>query len=214
MDGPPRPLTFGERIVHSLLFLIFAAVGLIGTLALLWGIWQRSAVYRWTPAECAVVSSSVEEHPEAGKDTGAFRFVVSYAYTFGSQRHLSNQYAPGYRGSSAAGGTSPTSPTSSIPTPSPAASTSRTAYDLLGRSSADTDGKQAKIVKSYSVGARTVCYVNPKDPDDAVLSKDWSTFHPARFLPLAMLLLGIGGMVKTLRGTWGDPDASDPDVSP
>ncbi len=344
-DGPPRPLTFGERIGHSLLFLIFAAAGLLGTLAILWGIWQKSAVYRWTPAECAVVASSVEEHPEAGKDIGAFRFVVSYAYIFHSERHLSAQYAPGYHGSAdvatarrlaerySAGAhvpcwVNPKRPTAAtlarpslwsaflallipliflavgvagivkswrLPQDSytealprlgnyvsrpavifftlflliaaglawplsiqpaarllaarswPAApcivKSSRlrseasrrnisyspdilytytaagreresNRYDLLGRSSADTDGKQAKIVQSYPVGARTVCYVNPKDPDDAVLSKAWSTFHPARFLPLAMLLLGIGGMVKTLRGTWGDPDAPDPDVSP
>jgi hypothetical protein len=345
MDGPPRPLTLGERIVHSLLFLIFAAAGLVGTLALLWGIWQKSAVYRWTPTECAVVASSVEEHPEAGKDTGAFRFVVSYAYAFRSERHLSTQYAPGYHGSSdvatarrlaeryspgtnvpcwvnpemptaatlarpslwaaflallipliflAVGGTgivkswrlpqdsyaeAPPHPEIYVSRPAviffavflliaaglawpfsiqpaarllaarswPAAPCTVKAsrlrseasrrsisyspdilytytvagreresnrYDLLGRSGTDVDGKQAKIVHRYPVGARTVCYVNPKDPDDAVLSKDWSTFHPARFLPLAMLLLGIGGMVKTLRGTWGDPDAPDPDVSP
>jgi hypothetical protein len=345
MDGPPRPLTFGERIVHSLLFLFFAAVGLLGTLAILWGIWQKSAVYRWTPAECVVVASSVEEHPDAGKDIGAFRFAVSYGYTFRGERHLSARYAPGYRGSSdvatarrlaeryspgayvpcwvnpqvpsaatlarpslwsaflallipgvflAVGGTGIVKswrlpqdtyaealprlgnyvsrpavifftlflliaaglawPLSIQPAARLLAARSWSAvpctvkasrlrseasrrntsylpdilytytvdgrehesnrYDLLGRSSADTDGKQAKIVQRYPVGSRTVCYVNPKDPDDAVLSKAWSTFHPARFLPLAMLLLGIGGMVKTLRGTWGDPDAPDPDVSP
>ncbi len=57
-----------------------------------------------------------------------------------------------------------------------------------------------RIVKQYRAAANPVCYVNPDDPSDAVLQRG---FHPkllrVLFL-LALLLIGVGGLVGVFRG--------------
>jgi hypothetical protein len=53
--------------------------------------------------------------------------------------------------------------------------------------------------KEYTVGQQTVCYVNPADPDFAILKPDslapgYSIWFPALFV--------VGGLGITIRATW------------
>jgi uncharacterized protein DUF3592 len=72
-------------------------------------------------------------------------------------------------------------------------------YDFLGGSDSDSAGKEA-IVERYPAGARVVCFVNPEDPNEAVLSRDWSVFYLIGLVPLAMVACGVFGLVKLLQG--------------
>jgi hypothetical protein len=75
-------------------------------------------------------------------------------------------------------------------------------YDFMGGSSSGTEGKQ-RIVDRYPPGARVPCWVDPGDPDQAVLSRDLSPTYLIGLLPLAFLGIGLGGLVWTLRPSRG-----------
>ena len=69
---------------------------------------------------------------------------------------------------------------------------------------ADSSGiyqSEDRIVKQYRAAVNPVCYVNPDDPSDAALTRG---FHPKLLrglFPLALLLIGVGGLVGVFRGT-------------
>lgn len=66
-------------------------------------------------------------------------------------------------------------------------------YHFLGGSSSGYSGK-AQIVARYPSGAKSICYVNPDDPTDAVLHRDFSKVMWVGLLPGLFLLIGIAGM--------------------
>ncbi len=63
-------------------------------------------------------------------------------------------------------------------------------YDFLGGSSSGYDGKQ-DIVSRYAPGSRAVCFVNPKDPAEAVLDRSFRPIYLIGLIPLAVFLAGI-----------------------
>lgn len=71
-------------------------------------------------------------------------------------------------------------------------------YDFMGGSSSGREGKQ-RIVDRYPPGARVTCWVDPGDPNEAVLSRDLSPAYLIGLLPLLFLAIGLGGLVFTLR---------------
>ncbi|HEY4576207.1 MAG TPA: DUF3592 domain-containing protein [Thermoanaerobaculia bacterium] len=71
-------------------------------------------------------------------------------------------------------------------------------YDFMGGSSSGREGKQ-RIVDRYPPGARVACWVDPNDPDEAVLSRGLSPIYLIGLLPLLFLGIGLGGLVWTLR---------------
>jgi hypothetical protein len=74
-------------------------------------------------------------------------------------------------------------------------------YHFLGVS---TGGRQAKerIVRRLPPLTRTVCYVNPDDPSEAVLNRDFSTdYFLAALVPLIFVFASLGAIVLTLRST-------------
>ncbi len=74
-----------------------------------------------------------------------------------------------------------------------------TRYDFSTAYSSGYEGK-AEIVAQYPAGARTVCYVDPTDPTEAVLSR---TFSPMYLIGLFGLLFagpGLLGLVWVLNG--------------
>jgi hypothetical protein len=75
-------------------------------------------------------------------------------------------------------------------------------YDFMGGSSSGTAGKQ-KIVDRYPPGSRVTCWVDPDDPNEAVLSRGLSPVYLIGLLPLLFLGIGLGGMVWTLRSGRG-----------
>jgi hypothetical protein len=79
-------------------------------------------------------------------------------------------------------------------------------YDFMGGSSSGREGKQ-RIVDQYPPGSRVTCWVDPNDPDEAVLSRGLSPIYLLGLLPLLFLGIGFGGLVWTLRPSRGGSGA-------
>lgn len=71
-------------------------------------------------------------------------------------------------------------------------------YDFLGGSSSGYGGK-ADIVQRYPPGTRTNCFVDPADPDSAVLSREASSTMWFGLIPGVFALVGAGGIWAVLR---------------
>jgi hypothetical protein len=71
-------------------------------------------------------------------------------------------------------------------------------YRFMGGSSSGHRGK-ARVVKMYKSAADPVCYVNPDDPSEAVLKRGFDATLLLALLPLVFLLVGLGGIVGSLR---------------
>jgi hypothetical protein len=66
-------------------------------------------------------------------------------------------------------------------------------YHFMRWSSSGYDGK-ARIVAQYPPGAKSICYVNPKNPNDAVLLRGFTPMMWFGLLPGLFLVLGVAGM--------------------
>jgi hypothetical protein len=71
-------------------------------------------------------------------------------------------------------------------------------YDFMGGSSSGYQSKQA-IVSRYTPGSKAVCYVNPRDPVEAVLERGVTPIMWVGLLPLVFVFLGFIGLVSALR---------------
>ena len=71
-------------------------------------------------------------------------------------------------------------------------------YDFIGGSSSGYKGK-AHVVEQYRTASNPICYVNPKDPSEAILKRGFHAKLLLALFPLPFLLVGVGGMVYTLR---------------
>lgn len=71
-------------------------------------------------------------------------------------------------------------------------------YNFLGGSSSGYSGKQ-KIVTHYKPGTNTICYVNPRNPAIAVLNRGFTMEMLVALVPLAFVLIGIGGIFYLIR---------------
>jgi len=65
---------------------------------------------------------------------------------------------------------------------------------------ASSSGYAAKrtIVRRLPKGTRTTCYVNPRDPQDAVLDRSFPKLIFLGFIPLAFFLIGAAGLTRVL----------------
>ena len=72
-------------------------------------------------------------------------------------------------------------------------------YSFMTGSSSGYDGRAA-IVARYPPGRHSVCYVNPSDPADAVLTRDATPDIWFGLLPLIFVAVGGGGMFFVWRG--------------
>jgi hypothetical protein len=90
----------GGRIFGSLFLLAFLAMGLWFSGLMVYAFYRSVRTYAWDPAECLIVKSGVEEHPEAAEASEAYRFQVLYTYEVAGARFTSDRYRPGYSGSS------------------------------------------------------------------------------------------------------------------
>ncbi|HWH69403.1 MAG TPA: DUF3592 domain-containing protein, partial [Candidatus Sulfotelmatobacter sp.] len=71
-------------------------------------------------------------------------------------------------------------------------------YHFLGGSSSGYSGKQA-IVRRHPPGTKTLCYVNPSDPTEAVLERGFTPDLWFGLIPLAFVIIGAGGFIITVR---------------
>jgi len=88
------------KIVGSLFFLPFLALGVWFAALMAWGFYRGARTYTWDQAECLILESSVDEHPEAAEANEAYRFKVLYTYMVRGARYTSDRYRQGYNGSS------------------------------------------------------------------------------------------------------------------
>jgi hypothetical protein len=71
-------------------------------------------------------------------------------------------------------------------------------YQFLGGSSSGYDSKAA-VVAQNPPGRRRTCFVNPADPNDAVLTRSFGAEHWFLLIPLVFAAVGIAGIVFMLR---------------
>ena len=79
-----------------------------------------------------------------------------------------------------------------------------THYDFSSGSSSGYEAKR-EIVDRFPEGARTTCWVNPKNPYDAVIDKGLGWWLMWGLFPLPFLGVGLGGLVfvvAALRAKW------------
>jgi hypothetical protein len=70
----------------------------------------------------------------------------------------------------------------------------RDRYTFMGGSSSGRAGKQA-VVSAHPPGSKAVCYVNPRNPRDAVFVRDWQWEYLLGLIPLIFVLGGLGGFI-------------------
>jgi hypothetical protein len=73
-------------------------------------------------------------------------------------------------------------------------------YDFVGGSSSGYDGK-ARVVEQYRSSTNSICYVNPKNPYQAVLKRGIHAGLLVVLIPVVFMLLGFGGVYGVLRGS-------------
>ncbi len=61
--------------------------------------------------------------------------------------------------------------------------------------------RKAAIVEQYPPGGQAACYVNPKDPMDSVLKREWGKAMLIGLMPMLFMLVGLLGMKSTKKGT-------------
>jgi len=71
-------------------------------------------------------------------------------------------------------------------------------YSFVGGSSSGYEGK-ARVAEQYRTAARPICYVDPHYPAQAVLKRGFHAGLLIVLLPLVFLLIGIVGVIGTLR---------------
>jgi hypothetical protein len=69
---------------------------------------------------------------------------------------------------------------------------------FMGGSSSGRGGKM-EFVRRYPGGAKATCYVNPRDPSDAVLERGFTSDMWVGLVPALCMLIGAGGIIATLR---------------
>jgi hypothetical protein len=85
-------------------------------------------------------------------------------------------------------------------------------FDFVGDSSGR--GSKLALARRYPRGGKTVCYVNPADPLDAVLQPKLGNYGWWGALPAVFLLFGIGGLARTwVPGRRASGAASGPGAS-
>ncbi len=75
-------------------------------------------------------------------------------------------------------------------------------YHFMAGSTSGHDSKR-EIVREHRRGVRTVCYVNPDDPTDAVLARGPTRDLFFGLIPFVFALVGGGGIYYTAKGGFG-----------
>lgn len=66
-------------------------------------------------------------------------------------------------------------------------------YDFFGGSSSGRRAKEV-IVGRYPIGSEAICYVDPRNPREAVLERRWTAQAWWAFIPLVFVLVGAAGL--------------------
>lgn len=77
-------------------------------------------------------------------------------------------------------------------------------YSFMRGSSSGYSGKAA-VVNQFPAGMKTFCWVNPSDPGDAVLNREWSGDMWWGLFPLPFVAVGLGGIIWSIRSGRRNP---------
>lgn len=80
-------------------------------------------------------------------------------------------------------------------------------YNFLDFYSSGHEGK-AEVVARYPPGARTVCYVDPDDPSQAVIDRKLSWAWLVGLVPLLFIAVGGGGLIAVIWSAFKGPQAA------
>jgi hypothetical protein len=81
-------------------------------------------------------------------------------------------------------------------------------YEFMTGSSSGRDSKQ-DIVQTLPTGKKTVCYVDPTDPEYAVLNRGFSSPVLFGLIPLVFMIVGAAGLSGMIRGVGNKPLPAD-----
>jgi hypothetical protein len=84
-------------------------------------------------------------------------------------------------------------------------------YNFMGGSSSGRAGKQA-VVDRYPPGAAARCWVNPREPSQAVLNRGFAGEMLFGLIPLVFALVGMGGLVGMRRQAVAETAPSPPTI--
>ena len=70
-------------------------------------------------------------------------------------------------------------------------------YDLMDIATVGSKDKRA-IVKQYPAGRKATCYVNPKNPEEAIINRDASLQMLWGLFPLPFMLIGYWGLINMM----------------
>ena len=73
----------------------------------------------------------------------------------------------------------------------------------IDKSSSGGEASKRKIVESYPRGKRVTCYVNPEKPYQAIIEQKIGLRWLWLLFPLPFIIVGVGGLIMTLRGKFG-----------
>lgn len=79
-------------------------------------------------------------------------------------------------------------------------------FELLGGSSSAYD-RYEDAARRFPAGSRAICFIDPADPEEAVLERGFGKPYLAAIAPLLFLLVGGGGVYFVLRGARAKPSA-------
>ena len=85
-------------------------------------------------------------------------------------------------------------------------------YDFFEVSSSGRSSKQ-KVVRDHPPGKKTVCYVDPTDPQKAVINRDFSWSILIVLLPLIFMAVGGGGIYWGIVTLTRTPAAATTDIA-
>ncbi len=71
-------------------------------------------------------------------------------------------------------------------------------YDWSVGSTSGRASKEA-VVERYPEGSEATCYVNPRDPTDAVINRDFEAVYLVGLFPMIFFVVGLVGVLSTFR---------------
>lgn len=172
----PAPTTRGARILKACIGLFLMAAGLSVT-ALLFIPYRRAMETRqWTETPCVVTDSRMEQAEEAGNPNPPWRVYLDYRYTFAGREYTGHRWKR------------------------------VSFYDAADHDVARKTPHRAeaqKLVDQYPPDLRTVCFVNPAAPADAVLEHQAKAAIYTLWWPMLFAVGGAGIAWSALRRSPG-----------
>ena len=81
------------KVIASLFFGIFLALGCTFTGMIGKSVWQVAATYRWQRADCEIITSAARVQQNPGHSNKPYEYLVEYRYESDGQPHISTRWS-------------------------------------------------------------------------------------------------------------------------